>query len=57
MPNECDTPTHGEEIEAMVTEAMRLIGLRCFADARSLVERIEGFDPVNNWGEIGRAHV
>ena len=57
MPNECDTPTHGEEIEAMVTEAMRLIGLRCFADARSLVERIEGFDPVNNWGAHARIHL
>ena len=57
MSNECETPTYSEEMEALVTEAMRLIGERRFADARSLVERIEGADPANNWGAHARIHL
>jgi hypothetical protein len=57
MSSECDEPTHSEEIETMVSEAMRLIGNRRFAEARMLVERIEGADPTNNWGAHARIHL
>jgi hypothetical protein len=57
MTTECDPPTHGADIEAMVGEAMALIGARRFAAARTVVEAIEAEDPANNWGAHARIHL
>ena len=48
MTTECDPPTHGPDIEAMVGEAMAHIGARRFDEARTVVEAIEADDPANN---------
>ena len=57
MTTECDPPTHGADIEAMVGEAMALISTRRFAEARTVIEAIEADDPANNWGAHARIHL
>ena len=57
MTTECDPPTHGPDIEAMVSEAMAMIGARRFAEARTVIEAIEAEDPTNNWGAHARIHL